>query len=101
MSQSSNYCKHGNYVGNPWGPDYMCPWCETGEEPPAVKLERVTETFKLTGNLLEGSETERFLAMLNGKYADWHLYNSITNIDPETKEPVLYVSWQRYVEIKD
>lgn len=24
-------CKHGNYVGNAYGPDYMCGRCENGE----------------------------------------------------------------------
>src|SRR5690606_40811521 len=27
------YCKHGNYIGTPYGADYMCHWCEMGEEP--------------------------------------------------------------------
>lgn len=27
-------CKHGVYVGDAYGPDYMCPWCESGCEPP-------------------------------------------------------------------
>jgi hypothetical protein len=24
-------CKHGTYVGNPYGPDYMCGACEGGD----------------------------------------------------------------------
>jgi hypothetical protein len=28
------HCKHGTFVGDPYGSDYMCPWCESGEEPP-------------------------------------------------------------------
>jgi hypothetical protein len=27
---SSNYCKHGTFIGNPYGADYMCGWCEDG-----------------------------------------------------------------------
>lgn len=23
-------CKHGAFVGDPYGPDYMCGWCEMG-----------------------------------------------------------------------
>lgn len=25
-----DYCRHGRYVGNPWGADYMCGYCESG-----------------------------------------------------------------------
>ncbi len=25
------YCKHGTYVGHPWGPDYLCGMCENGD----------------------------------------------------------------------
>ena len=28
-----NYCPHGNFVGNPYGGDYMCHYCEMGIEP--------------------------------------------------------------------
>jgi hypothetical protein len=24
------YCKHGVFIGNPFGGDYMCGWCEDG-----------------------------------------------------------------------
>jgi len=27
-----NYCRHGNFVGDPWGPDYMCGFCENGDD---------------------------------------------------------------------
>lgn len=27
--QESLYCKHGTYVGDAWGPDYMCWRCES------------------------------------------------------------------------
>lgn len=30
LDDQSN-CKHGNFVGNPYGGDYMCHWCELGE----------------------------------------------------------------------
>lgn len=26
----SNYCRHGRFVGDPYGPDYMCGLCEDG-----------------------------------------------------------------------
>ncbi len=26
-----NYCKHGQFIGNPYGGDYLCHWCEMGE----------------------------------------------------------------------
>lgn len=25
-------CKHGTYIGDPYGPDYMCGMCESGED---------------------------------------------------------------------
>jgi hypothetical protein len=25
-----SYCRHGIFVGDPYGPDYMCGWCEDG-----------------------------------------------------------------------
>jgi len=27
----SPYCRHGNFVGGPGGPDYLCGACEAGE----------------------------------------------------------------------
>ena len=24
------YCKHGTYIGDPYGPDYICGYCEEG-----------------------------------------------------------------------
>lgn len=24
------YCEHGTFIGNPFGGDYMCGWCEDG-----------------------------------------------------------------------
>lgn len=34
LLHDSNYCRHGQFIGNPYGADYMCGWCESGEEPP-------------------------------------------------------------------
>lgn len=34
LNHDSNYCQHGTFTGNPFGGDYMCHWCEMGEEPP-------------------------------------------------------------------
>ena len=30
-STPSLYCKHGNYIGTPYGPDYICGYCEMGD----------------------------------------------------------------------
>jgi len=29
-SRSDWYCEHGTYIGSPYGPDYLCGWCEDG-----------------------------------------------------------------------
>lgn len=28
---NENYCKHGTYLGNPYGADHICGRCENGE----------------------------------------------------------------------
>jgi len=33
LEEPSYYCRHGVFVGDPYGPDYMCPYCEMGEDP--------------------------------------------------------------------
>ena len=30
LSYESTHCKHGTFIGNAFGPDYMCFWCEMG-----------------------------------------------------------------------
>lgn len=25
-----DFCKHGTFIGDPYGPDYLCGWCEDG-----------------------------------------------------------------------
>jgi hypothetical protein len=30
-SDSSQYCKHGRFIGSWWGPDILCGACEAGE----------------------------------------------------------------------
>ena len=32
-NDESQYCAHGTFIGSWWGPDYLCSWCELGEEP--------------------------------------------------------------------
>jgi hypothetical protein len=32
-SDLKQFCRHGTFIGSWWGPDYMCYWCEMGEEP--------------------------------------------------------------------
>lgn len=37
----SHYCAHGTYIGDPYGPDYLCHYCEAGysdEEYEAMRL---------------------------------------------------------------
>lgn len=31
-------CKHGTFIGDPYGPDYMCPLCELGIDDEAEEL---------------------------------------------------------------
>lgn len=31
LTVSANYCRHGNFIGNPYGADYLCGWCENGD----------------------------------------------------------------------
>lgn len=33
ISDRSQYCKHGTFIGSAWGPDYLCGMCEDGYEP--------------------------------------------------------------------
>lgn len=43
-SDSSQYCRHGTFIGSWWGPDYLCFYCETGEEPPTEQeLEEIQQ----------------------------------------------------------
>lgn len=30
-AEARRYCRHGNFVGDPYGPDYLCPQCEYGD----------------------------------------------------------------------
>jgi len=30
-SNADHYCEHGNFIGSPYGGDYLCHWCELGE----------------------------------------------------------------------
>lgn len=32
LSNSQNYCRHGRFIGNPHGADYLCGRCEDGED---------------------------------------------------------------------
>jgi hypothetical protein len=41
-NDSSQYCRHGSFIGSWWGPDYLCGYCESGEKPPtAEELEEI------------------------------------------------------------
>lgn len=43
LQDPSQRCRHGTFIGSWSGPDYMCGWCESGEEPepptPTVQCE--------------------------------------------------------------
>lgn len=48
----SFYCRHGRYIGSPGGPDYMCGYCESGDEPPTdaeLAVMRVNKMLKIEG----------------------------------------------------
>lgn len=42
-NDSSQFCRHGTFIGSWWGPDYMCGWCESGEEPPTPAEQRAMD----------------------------------------------------------
>jgi hypothetical protein len=31
LNEPDYRCKHGTFIGNPYGADYLCGWCESGE----------------------------------------------------------------------
>jgi len=31
-NDSSQYCKHGTFIGSWWGPDLLCVYCELGDD---------------------------------------------------------------------
>ena len=41
-------CEHGTYIGDPYGPDYLCCWCEMG-----VSLEEYHEAMRREKHLRE------------------------------------------------
>lgn len=32
LNDDDSYCEHGVFVGGPFGGDFMCHWCEVGDE---------------------------------------------------------------------
>lgn len=53
-------CRHGSFIGSWWGPDYMCGWCESGEEPPTdaqLADMRVRRMLKIEGEFDTTVET--------------------------------------------
>jgi hypothetical protein len=38
---TSSYCRHGSYIGDPYGPDYMCHACEMGYSDEEWEAERL------------------------------------------------------------
>ena len=61
-----NHCRHGKFVGDPYGPDYMCGWCEDGDDPSIYEmaLNDAREKQRLmTKNMLEQAE-RRMLEVL-------------------------------------
>lgn len=49
VTDASQYCKHGTFIGSWWGPDYLCVWCETGEDPPPYIPPKYKFTFRTAG----------------------------------------------------
>lgn len=50
VTDSRQYCEHGTFIGSPWGPDYLCFYCETGTEPPPPAPYRLTIGTRRTFN---------------------------------------------------
>ena len=42
-SDDRQYCRHGSFIGSWWGPDLLCHWCESGEEPPTPAEQRAND----------------------------------------------------------
>lgn len=67
------YCQHGTYIGSPYGPDYMCMWCEDGisaKKMHAIVAKRMEMSKKHDVDLL------------------WHLYTSVTRAMPTFRADV-------------
>jgi hypothetical protein len=58
-TDDSQYCRHGTFIGSWWGPDYLCQWCELGEEPPT--LEEIEE-MRIEGLKVKEAEFDRMVA---------------------------------------
>jgi hypothetical protein len=66
-------CVHGTFIGNPNGADYMCGYCESGDEPPTRE-----EIVEASIRMLEraDAEYERIMASLRSsehahRFGNW------------------------------
>ncbi|KOV84767.1 hypothetical protein ADL03_16005 [Nocardia sp. NRRL S-836] len=48
-------CIHGTFLGDPYGPDHMCPYCESGDSPYAYGLDKA---WKEQGDIVSHLITE-------------------------------------------
>lgn len=57
---SHYYCKHGTYIGDPYGPDHLCGYCESGTEPIPPRWQVIYGTKESVGsetfNTYDGAE---------------------------------------------
>jgi hypothetical protein len=67
--EHSRYCKHGTYIGDPYGPDYMCHWCEMGQEPPKLKITKIGD-FRINTDLPRSKEVNEFIDVLESLVVD-------------------------------
>lgn len=65
------YCIHGTFIGDPYGPDYMCGLCEDGEdsEYTNIYLYSIREAYKVTDEYRDGIS---LLVQLKQKTGDKH-----------------------------
>lgn len=81
MSDDSQYCQHGTFIGSWWGPDYLCGECEMGDDFPRKDLspdisdEDVQHT-PIMRNYLEEDKPPRFCIncgnrMATGMFHQW------------------------------
>lgn len=45
LGNADYYCEHGTFIGNPYGGDYICGWCEDGV--PYADYLRYVESMRL------------------------------------------------------
>lgn len=99
VSDPSQYCKHGTFIGSSWGPDYLCSACESGYEPAIAWMERRarrTRHMKSHGKDRIGTKTVRELVAHMIRLAEHQnettaRWATITEDDPAWKKEGLLV----------